>query len=135
MIRRACELFVSFSVAFLSGASISRAGARVFSQRCFLICPSILAGLAMLAGLHQSDGAATRAALLHAPPAGVNHAMVLSDGTIYTDNGNGVCCRLTPDIHSNYRNGTWTRIATMNNDRLFFTSVVLTNGNVFVAGG
>lgn len=61
--------------------------------------------------------------------------MVLSDGTILTDNGSGNCCRLTPDIHGSYINGTWTRLASMNYDRMFFASSVLTNGNVFVAGG
>ena len=70
-----------------------------------------------------------------APPIGVNHAMVLSDGTILTDNGNGDCCRLTPDIHGGYIHGTWTRAASMHDSRLFFASQVLTNGNVFVAGG
>jgi hypothetical protein len=73
--------------------------------------------------------------LANAPPLGVNHAMVLSDGTIYTDNGSGQCLRLTADIHGSYQNGTWTHLSTMNNSRLFFASVVLTNGNVFVAGG
>lgn len=61
--------------------------------------------------------------------------MVLSDGTIYTDNGSGQCLRLTPDIHGNYRNGTWSHLSTMNASRLFFASAVLPSGNVFVAGG
>ena len=77
----------------------------------------------------------TWASLASAPPTGVNHCMLLSDGTVYTDNGNGECCRLTPDIHGSYRNGTWTRLSTMNYGRLFFASQVLTNGNIFVAGG
>lgn len=85
--------------------------------------------------LSECAAAGTWAPLGSAPPLGVNHAMVLSDGTIYTDNGGGQCCRLTPDIHGNYRNGAWTHLSTMNNSRLFFASSVLTNGNVFVAGG
>ena len=83
----------------------------------------------------ESKAAGTWAALASAPPTGVNHAMVLSDGTILTDNGSGNCCRLTPDIHGSYLNGTWTQVASMNNSRLFFASSVLTNGNVFLAGG
>src|SRR5436189_2576903 len=71
------------------------------------------------------------APLVSAPPVGVNHAMVLSDGTIFTDNGSGQCLRLTPDIHGNYQSGTWSRLSTMNYSRLFFASAVLTNGNVF----
>ncbi|HEX4263772.1 MAG TPA: putative Ig domain-containing protein [Verrucomicrobiae bacterium] len=77
----------------------------------------------------------TWASLANFPPTGVNHCMLLSDGTVFTDNGNGDCCRLTPDIHGSYRNGTWTRFASMNFSRLFFASQVLTNGNIFVAGG
>ncbi len=94
----------------------------------------ILAAVVLLAGLHPSF-AGTWAALSSAPPVGVNHAMLLTDGTIYTDNGSGQCCRLTPDIHGNYQFGTWTHLATMNDPRLFFTSEMLTNGNIFVAGG
>jgi len=70
-----------------------------------------------------------------APPTGVNSSILLSDGTVLTYDGSGNCNRLTPDIHGNYRNGTWTRLTTMNDDRMFFASVLLTNGNVFVAGG
>ncbi|PWU19963.1 MAG: hypothetical protein C5B50_05120 [Verrucomicrobia bacterium] len=84
---------------------------------------------------HKSSAVGTWASLANSPPLGVNHAMVLSDGTIYTDNGSGQCCRLTPDSHGNYQNGTWTHLSTMNNARLFFASSVLTNGNIFVAGG
>src|SRR6266704_2928795 len=94
-----------------------------------------LVGLTLLLTLHKSIAAGTWASMATAPPLGVNHAMVLSDGTIYTDNGNGQCLRLTPDIHGSYRNGTWTHLSTMNYGRLFFASAVLTNGNVFVAGG
>ncbi|HEY2083369.1 MAG TPA: kelch repeat-containing protein, partial [Verrucomicrobiae bacterium] len=84
-------------------------------------------------GVAKAGG--TWASLASAPPLGVNHAMLLSDGTVYTDNGNGQCCRLTPDIHGSYRNGTWTHLSTMNDARLFFASQVLTSGNIFVAGG
>jgi hypothetical protein len=94
-----------------------------------------LAGLILLLTAHKSSAAGTWASLASAPPAGVNHAMVLSDGTIYTDNGSGQCCRLTPDIYGSYQNGAWTHLSTMNSPRMFFASAVLTNGNVFVAGG
>jgi len=93
------------------------------------------AGSIVVLTLHKSLAVGTWAPLASAPPLGVNHAMVLSDGTIYTDNGSGQCCRLTPDIHGGYQNGTWTHLSTMNNARLFFASSVLTNGNIFVTGG
>ena len=77
----------------------------------------------------------TWSALATAPPTGVNASMLLSDGTVFTYDSSGNCNRLTPDIHGSYVNGTWTRLTMMNDARLFFASVLLTNGNVFVAGG
>lgn len=79
--------------------------------------------------------AGTWTALNSSPPVTVNEALVLSDGTILTDNGSGQCARLTPDIHGSYVNGTWTQLSSMNYSRLFFSTELLTNGTVFVAGG
>ena len=42
---------------------------------------------------------------------------------------------VTPDSTGGYQNGTWTQIASMHVSRLYFGSVVLPNGNVFVVGG
>lgn len=66
---------------------------------------------------------------------GVNNCILMSDGTVLGMNGAGQCVKLTPDIHGSYFNGTWTTLATMNNSRLFFSSQLLTNGNLWVAGG
>ncbi|HEV2329710.1 MAG TPA: putative Ig domain-containing protein [Verrucomicrobiae bacterium] len=90
---------------------------------------------ALLAITPVKSAAGTWSPLTTAPPVGVNSALVLSDGTILTDNGSGQCARLTPDIHGSYINGTWTQVASMNYSRLFFSSQMLTNGTVFVAGG
>ena len=79
--------------------------------------------------------AGTWTALTTAPPIGVNNCLLLSDGTVLVMNGGGQCAKLTPDVHGSYINGTWTTLETMNSSRLFFASDVLTNGNVFVAGG
>src|ERR1035441_1227818 len=57
----------------------------------------ILASLMLLLAQGESRAAGTWSSLASAPLTGVNHAMVLSDGTILTDNGSGNCCRLTPD--------------------------------------
>ena len=73
-----------------------------------IVLKTFLTALSLLLALHKSVAGGTWAPMASAPPLGVNHAMVLSDGTIFTDNGNGQCLRLTPDIHGNYRNGTWT---------------------------
>ncbi|HXA45906.1 MAG TPA: hypothetical protein VNZ25_10395, partial [Candidatus Angelobacter sp.] len=74
-------------------------------------------------------------ALTHVPPVGVNNCQLLGDGTVLGMNSGGQCVRLTPDIHGSYVNGTWTQLSSMNFDRLFYASQVLTNGTVFVAGG
>jgi hypothetical protein len=89
----------------------------------------------LLLAAYQADAGGTWAALTSPPPVGVNNCLLLSDGTVLGMNGAGQCVRLTPDIHGSYINGTWTQLTTMNSSRLFFSSVVLTNGNVFVAGG
>ncbi len=66
--------------------------------------------------------------------------LLLTDGTVICHNttggGDGTGWdKLTPDIHGSYVNGTWSTIASMTNDRLFFASQILQNGNVYVAGG
>jgi len=79
--------------------------------------------------------AGTWTALNSGPPVGVNNCMLLSDGTVLGMNGAGQCVKLTPNANGSYINGAWTTLATMNYSRLFFASQLLTNGNVFVAGG
>jgi fibronectin type 3 domain-containing protein len=86
-------------------------------------------------GLCGAKAGGTWTALNAAPPLGVNNCMLLSDGTVLGMNGAGQCVKLTPDMHGSYVNGTWTILATMNNSRLFFSSQLLTNGNLWVAGG
>src|SRR5438128_2691741 len=77
----------------------------------------------------------TWTALAHSPPAGLNNSLLLSDGTVICGDGGSGWYRLTPDIHGSYVNGTWTAIAATHYTRLFYSSQVLTNGNVYVAGG
>jgi hypothetical protein len=88
-----------------------------------------------LLGAGYAKAGGTWTALTTAPPVGLNNCLLLSDGTVLGMNGAGQCARLTPDIYGSYINGTWTTLTTMNSSRLFFSSDVLTNGNVFVAGG
>ena len=67
--------------------------------------------------------------------------LVLSDGTVIcksysggTDGIGNTFYKLTPDIHGSYVNGTWSAIAPMINTRLYFSSQVLKDGRVYVAG-
>ena len=43
--------------------------------------------------------------------------------------------KLTPDSTGHYANGTWSRIAPMNDTRLYCSSQVLRSGRVYIAGG
>jgi hypothetical protein len=43
--------------------------------------------------------------------------------------------QLTPDSSGSYIHGTWSRLASMRDTRLYFPSEVLDDGRVFVAGG
>ena len=66
--------------------------------------------------------------------------LLLSDGTVMVENdptgGGGTnWMRLTPDIHGSYANGTWSVLAPMNYTRAGCSSDVMTNGQVFFAGG
>ncbi|HEV2391595.1 MAG TPA: hypothetical protein VG146_04440 [Verrucomicrobiae bacterium] len=82
-------------------------------------------------------------ALVNTAPDSVALMLQLSDGTVMAAN-NTSCVfncigsswyRLTPDGFGNYANGNWTTLASMNDSRLFYSSEVLTDGRVFVAGG
>src|SRR6266581_3845854 len=74
--------------------------------------------------------------LTRTAPASVDTMLLLPDGTVMAANAGGSAWyRLTPDIHGSYVNGTWTLIAPTHYTRLFYSSQVLTNGNVYVAGG
>ncbi len=68
--------------------------------------------------------------------------ILLSDGTVIakTSSGGGdgvgsIWDRLTPDIHGSYVNGTWSQIDSMFDTRLYFSSQMMKDGRVYVAGG
>src|SRR6267378_1501331 len=102
----------------------------LLSQR-FLLIVSLCSWLP----LWQAQAGGTWSALAHPPSAGLNNALLLSDGTVMCGDGGSGWYRLTPDIHGSYVNGTWSVIAATHFTRLFYSSQVLTNGNVYVAGG
>jgi len=75
-----------------------------------------------------------------APDYNMGVMLLLTDGTVIAHDTTGEIVgtgwdKLTPDNTGSYINGTWSRIASMKYDRLFFPSQVLPNGKVFVAGG
>ena len=66
--------------------------------------------------------------------------LLLTDGTIMCKSSDGggsgnIWMKLTPNANGSYLNGTWSTLASMANDRLYFASEVLQDGRVYVAGG
>jgi hypothetical protein len=68
--------------------------------------------------------------------------LLLSDGTVMAANNNDVqgqvgnaWYQLAPDAFGHYVDGNWNNLPSMQYTRLFYSSDVLTNGSVFVAGG
>lgn len=84
-------------------------------------------------GLNTRGG--TWTALANYAPGGIGTMLLLTDGTVMAQNGSGnAWCRLTPDIHGSYVNGTWSTLTPMNYTRLYYSSDVLRDGRVFIAG-
>ena len=83
----------------------------------------------------QAEAAGTWVAIAHAPPGGLDNALLMTDGTLMCGDGGSTWRKYTPDSTGNYANGTWSTLASTTYTRLFYSSQVLTNGNVYVAGG
>ena len=73
--------------------------------------------------------------LANKPNAGLRNALLLGDGTVMCGDGGTGWYRLTPDLHGSYINGTWSSMASSHYSRYYYSSDVLTNGNVYIAGG
>lgn len=78
----------------------------------------------------------------NAPQSSGGVMLLLSDGTVMAKSSAGgsdgvgnAWMRLTPNANGSYVNGTWSSITSMNNTRLYFSSQVLKDGRVYVAGG
>lgn len=84
---------------------------------------------------HIADASGTWTAITGYPPAGAGPMLLLPDGTVMVQSNQGnQWSRLTPDNTGSYVIGTWTALATMHDTRLYFSSQVLKDGRVFVAG-
>jgi hypothetical protein len=75
-----------------------------------------------------------------AAPSNVGVMLLLPDGTVLAQenddqHNSSAWYLLTPDSSGHYVDGTWTALSSMHDSRLFFSSQVLPNGTVFVAGG
>ncbi|MGZ5507727.1 MAG: proprotein convertase P-domain-containing protein, partial [Limisphaerales bacterium] len=98
----------------------------------------MLTGLLLLASLPAS-AAGTWHALASRAPDAIDTMMLLPDGTVMAaqaGNGQGThWYKLTPDATGSYINGTWSSRAAMHDTRLYYSSAVLQDGRVFIAGG
>jgi hypothetical protein len=84
----------------------------------------------------RTEAVGTWVALANNAPGPVALMLLLSDGTVMAQgSGANVWYRLTPDSHGSYVNGSWTTIQAMNDSRTFYSSDVLRDGRVLVAGG
>src|SRR5208337_1707318 len=80
--------------------------------------------------------------LTNQAPDNIDNLLLLSDGTVMAASGEpgaggigNAWYRLTPDVNGSYLNGTWSTLAPMNYARLYYSSQVLRDGRVLVAGG
>jgi len=103
---------------------------RRWASRSALVAATLF--LAVLTGM-----AGTWTTLQNAAPGNVQLMLLLSDGTVMAQQAgtSSNWYRLTPDIHGSHINGTWSTLAPMNFTREFYSSAVLRDGRVFVAGG
>lgn len=64
------------------------------------------------------------------------HMLLLSDGTVMVQQSQGASWYgLKPDNHGHYLNGSWSTLNSMHDTREFYSSDVLQDGRVFIAGG
>jgi hypothetical protein len=79
--------------------------------------------------------------LTNVPPNGdsITALYLLSDGRVLASGGgdspSSNWYTLTPDSQGNYADGTWAKVASSNDDRLFYGSAMLPNGTFIVSGG
>lgn len=92
--------------------------------------------LALVVGWSAASEAATWTKLTNVAPNYTGTMQLLTDGTVMVQ---GVpfntWMRLTPSPSGSYIDGTWSSLAPMGRQRLYFASHVLPNGKVWVLGG
>jgi hypothetical protein len=92
-------------------------------------------------GLQSGLGSGTWTACANLAPEPIQRMLLLSDGTVMAA---GIALsfappnrwyRLRPDAKGSYANGTWSTLSPMHDTRMAYSSAVLRDGRVFVAGG
>src|ERR1700677_365848 len=119
---------------------------RRFKNPGYLIAARHVLCLALIwAGLFstwEASAGGTWTSLANQAPDNIDTMLLLTDGTVMAASGEpasggigNAWYLLTPDIHGSYLNGTWSTLAPMNDTRLYYSSQVLLDGRVFIAGG
>jgi hypothetical protein len=97
-------------------------------------CAVVMIGILLLFATRQSV-AGTWTQVASNAPGNIQLMLLLSDGTVMCcDGGAGAWFKLTPSATGSYINGTWATLQSMNYTRRYFSSAVLRDGRVFVAG-
>jgi hypothetical protein len=92
--------------------------------------------VALLFGWSAPSYAAKWTPLTSPSPTPGGTMMLLTDGTVMVQgNPFNTWMRLTPSAKGSYTDGSWSPLASMSIQRLYFASHVLPNGNVWVLGG
>ena len=78
--------------------------------------------------------------LTNQPTTPIGTMMLLPNGTVMAQGAGGdqvtnTWYQLTPNASGSYDDGSWSNLASMNTQRLYYGSVVLPSGNVMVYGG
>ena len=122
---------------FMKLKRLNRSVAKSLSPFCRNRRAQALAGCMMESLENRRLLSGTWTSLSHGAPGGLGTMMLLPDGTVFAPiNGTSSdWARLTPDSSGSYINGTWSRLASSRDTRLYDASQVLQDGRVFVAGG
>ena len=105
-----------------------------FLVRLALALPGLMLVVCGLVVPQNATAAGEWTKLNRGAPGPVNMMLLLADGTVMAQNtGNNVWYRLTPN-NGSYVDGTWTTRTPMTSTRLYYSSAVLRDGRVLIAG-
>src|ERR1035438_1654422 len=116
---------------------VRRAGQRVPDGGLRLLLAVVLV---LVPGRTSAVG--TWVPLTNRAPDNIDNLLLLSDGTVMAASGEpgaggtgNAWYRLTPDANGSYLNGSWSTLAPMHYDRVYYSSQVLRDGRALVGGG
>ncbi|MDB6057559.1 MAG: type sorting protein, partial [Verrucomicrobiales bacterium] len=107
------------------------------SARLFVRCVLVLLLASLLTAQSAlAVGSWTKLTASTPSNAPVQLMLLLPDGTVMAAGSNitNTWYKLTPDTNGSYVNGKWSTLHSMTSTRLYYASVVLRDGRVFVAG-